>query len=78
MNPKLFKKLKFKVSLPTIKCSCGQSILDTPANRIQSKCFIKRKCLWCGNQAENSPRDICWDCILKENKENQLKNEYKK
>jgi len=24
---------------------------------------IKRKCLWCGKEAENSPRDICWDCI---------------
>lgn len=28
---------------------------------------IKRPCLWCGKEAEDSPQDICWDCIYNEN-----------
>lgn len=28
---------------------------------------IKRKCIWCGKEANDSPQDICWDCIYNEN-----------
>jgi hypothetical protein len=31
---KFFKELKYKITLPTIKCFCGKEILDTPTNRM--------------------------------------------
>ena len=27
---------------------------------------IIKSCLWCGKEAQDSPQDICWDCIYSE------------
>lgn len=32
-----FKKLNFKITAPTFICSCGEEVLDTPENRLQSE-----------------------------------------
>ncbi len=37
--------------------------------------IIKRKCLWCGKEAEDSPRDVCWQCIRDEEAENARRDE---
>lgn len=31
-----FKDIKFHIDLPTFICSCGECVLDTPSNRLQS------------------------------------------
>ena len=37
-----FKKLKWKVKLPTIKCIiCGEDVLNTPTNRLKNLQQIK-------------------------------------
>lgn len=36
VNSKLFKKIKFKLTLFTFECSCGKKVLDTPSHRLQS------------------------------------------
>lgn len=36
---------------------------------------IKRPCLWCGKEAQDSPRDICWKCIREESLENRENKE---
>ncbi len=37
--------------------------------------IIERKCIWCGKEAKDSPRDICWNCIYSETKENERRDE---
>ncbi len=32
---------------------------------------IERKCLWCGKEAGDSPRDICWQCMRDEENEDK-------
>lgn len=34
-----FKDLKYEVNVPTFKCSCGEKVLDTPTNRLQSEVY---------------------------------------
>ena len=34
-----------------------------------------RPCLWCKKEAEGSPRDICWQCMRDEEKEDQRRDE---
>lgn len=36
---------------------------------------IKRKCIWCGREVEDSPRDICWQCMRNEDKEEKRLDE---
>lgn len=31
-----FKNIDFKIEVPTFICSCGDKVLDTPHNRLQS------------------------------------------
>jgi hypothetical protein len=40
-----FKDLKFKIDLPTFKCSCGKEVLDTPANRLEAFAYKTRSML---------------------------------
>lgn len=37
------KNLNFKINIPTFICSCGEKVLDTPENRVQSKLFKNDK-----------------------------------
>lgn len=32
-----FKNLDYKITVPTIICSCGEEVLDTLTNRLQSE-----------------------------------------
>lgn len=31
-----FKNLDYKLTVPIFKCSCGEEVLDSPENRLQS------------------------------------------
>jgi hypothetical protein len=33
---------------------------------------IKRKCIWCGKEANDSPRDICLECMCEEKRQDEL------
>ena len=41
IQKEFFKKFKWRLELPTIKCKvCGEDILDTPTNRLKNICNI--------------------------------------
>jgi len=49
-----FKKLKYDVKIPTIKCSiCNQNILDTPTNRIKNQIYEYAKAPATSNKGRN-------------------------
>jgi len=38
-----FKNLDYKITVPTIICSCGEEVLDTLTNRLQSELTKENK-----------------------------------